>query len=48
MQKIYRFCSMFALFWLLSACSSGWPEDLKGTSFEPINKTMQPQGDHKK
>lgn len=48
MQKIYRFCLIFVLFGSVSACTSGWPEELKGTSFEPINKTMQPQGDHKK
>ena len=48
MQKIYQFCAIFILLDLLSACSSSWPEDLKGTSFEPVNKTMQTPGDHKK
>lgn len=48
MQKIYRFCLIFSLFNLLSACTSGWPEELKGTSFEPINKTTQSQGEYKK
>ncbi|UXM98301.1 hypothetical protein [Aggregatibacter actinomycetemcomitans] len=48
MQKTYRFCAIFILLGLLSACSSSWPEDLKGTLFEPVNKTMQTPGDHKK
>ena len=47
MQKIYKLCLVFALFNLVG-CSSRWPDDLKDTSFEPVNKTMQPQGEHKK
>jgi len=47
MQKIHRLWLIFTLFNLVS-CSSNWPEDLKGTSFEPVNKTMQQQGEHKK
>ena len=47
MQKIHKLCLFFVLFNLVG-CSSSWPDDLKGTSFEPVNKTMQPQGEHKK
>lgn len=47
MQKIHRFCLIFVLFNLVG-CASGWPDDLKGTSFEPVNKTMQTPGEHKK
>lgn len=48
MQKTYCFCLIFILLGFLSACSSSWPEDLKGTYFEPVNKTMQTPGEHKK
>ena len=41
MQK-YTNHAYFCAFNLVG-CSSSWPDDLKGTSFEPVNKTMQPQ-----
>lgn len=46
MRKIYRFCFIFVLFGL-TGCVTGWPDDLNGTSFEPVNKVAQEQGDNK-
>lgn len=40
MQKIIKICLVFSLFGL-TGCASAWPDELKGTKFEPVNKMIQ-------